>query len=443
MKRLQMKKLLVMLLVSVIFFSSVVSAEAANSSNKSNSGYTTYDLTIPINCYGSSDIPLPSGLDPKSIEGVSILNGNTYVAAEVNIIDKKLVITPSNYFVYGQEYSIKIFTASKRYLIKAMTLDYKMIDTYDGKIMKITPRPDKGFNYPYYIYLPQGIENSKSEKKRLIVEPNNTGSVSDVLDFHDEAAYRTVSANGTPGHYAAYYMKNPFLVPVFPRFYSNWWESYTHALDKGAMMLEGEAKRLDLQLIAMIKDAQELLTNMGYKMESKVFMTGFSASGQFTNRFATLHPEMVKAIAVGNFTMFPTDKLNGVTLNYPWGIADIENYTGKKFNKKEYDKIAQFCYVGDQDQNDQPYNVDFGISEEETKAVNDLFGYDYGLPKWERKWKFVKQLGYDKSIQFNVYKGVGHNMADNILKDVLAFFKANNGDKIVKIKAHSNAYGDD
>jgi len=436
-----MRRIVAMVLVSVFLLCSV--SYAAVSNTQDSNGYSTLNLTIPVNCYDPSEIPVPPDLDIKSIEGISITKGSTYVPATIEINNDVMTITPADYFEYNQSYTLKIFTKTKRYVIPLKSLNFQTIDIDDGTVIKVPPCSEKGFNYPYYIYLPDQIEKTKSEKKRLIVEPNNTGSVADSLEYHDEWAMRTVSSNGCPGHYAACYMKYPFLVPVFPRPMANWWEAYTHALDKGTLLLEGEAKRLDLQLIAMIDDAQKILTKMGYKMESKVFMTGFSASGQFTNRFATLHPEKVKAIAVGNFTMYPTAKLNGVTLNYPWGIADIKNYTGKAFNKTEYDKIAQFCYIGDQDQNDQPYNVDFGISEEETKAVNDLFGYDYGLTKWERKWKFVKQLSYDKSIQFNVYKGAGHEITENMLKDILAFFKANNGDKIVKINAHKTANGND
>lgn len=433
---------LVLVLVFLLSFSFVSYAgdKTAASGNQNSGGYSTLNVPVPVNCYGPTEIYLPTDLDIKSIEGMAISKGSTYVPAKIEINDRIMTITPADYFEYNGDYVVKIFTKTNRYVINLKAINLPVTESYDGIIIKVPPNKAKGFNYPYYLYLPEHMESTKSEKKRLVVEPNNTGSVSDVLAYHDEAAFNMVSANGNPGHYAAYYLNYPFLVPVFPRPYTNWWQSYTHALDKGAMMLDGESKRLDLQLIAMIEDAKSILTKMGYKMESKVFMTGFSASGQFTNRFATLHPEVVKAIAVGNFTMYPTDKINGVTLNYPWGIADIKNYTGKAFNKKEYDKIAQFCYIGDQDQNDQPYNVDYGITEEETKAVNDLFGYDYGVPKWQRKWKFVQQLGYDKSIQFHVYKGIGHNISDNILKDILEFFKANNGDKIVKINAHSTAY---
>lgn len=428
--------------LSLILLSSVVVYAQGNttSSNNKNSSYETVSIPIPVNCYGPSDIPLPTGLDSKVIEGISISNGSTFVPTAIEINDGVITITPSDYFEYNQEYSLKIFTSTKRYNIPVKALNYQVETIYDGTVIKIPPKKGSGFNFPYYIYLPDDIEKSKTQKKRLIVEPNNTGTVSDLLEYHDESASRMIASNGGPGHYAAYNLKYSFLVPVFPRPMTNWWEAYTHALDKGAMLLEGESERLDLQLMAMIEDAKKVLSKMGYKMESKVFMTGFSASGQFTNRFATLHPEVVKAIAVGNFTMYPTAKLNGVTLNYPWGIADIKDYTGKEFNKAEYDKIAQFCYVGDQDQNDQPYKVDFGISEEETKSVNDLFGYDNGIPKWNRKWKFIQQLGYDKSIQFNTYKGIGHGISDNILKDVMAFFKANNGDKIEKINAHTNAF---
>lgn len=415
-------------------------AKGATSNTQGSNTQAT--KTITINCYGASEIPLPWDLDVKTIEGISVQNKTTFIPVSTEIKNDILVITPIDNFEYKTNYSIKIFTGIKKYVITAKAMNYQVEKTYDGTIIKVPPKRGSGFNYPYFLYLPDNIDMNKTETKRLIVEPNNTGSVTDILGYHQEAAHMAVNANGNPPHKVAYEMGYPFLLPVFPRPYTNFWESYTHALDKGAMLLTGDMKRLDLQLIAMIKDSKKVLSSMGYKLQDKVFMTGYSASGQFTNRFATLHPEIVKAIAVGNFTMYPVDKLNGVTLNYPWGINDIKKLFGITFNKKEYSKIAQYCYIGDLDDHDQPYN-DYGFDSAELKAVNDLFGYDNALPKWDRKWNFIKQIGYDKNIQFNVYKGVGHGYCDNSNADVVEFFKANDGEKIVKIKPHSTANGVD
>ena len=87
----------------------------------------------------------------------------------------------------------------------------------------------------------------------------------------------------------------PVLVPVFPRPASQW-RIYTHALDRDALEItSGPLRRIDLQLAAMIGHAQEVLTDNGALVKDRVLMYGFSASGNFTNRFAALHPTMVRA----------------------------------------------------------------------------------------------------------------------------------------------------
>lgn len=61
-------------------------------------------------------------------------------------------------------------------------------------------------------------------------------------------------------------------------------------------------------------------------------MMGFSASGQFSNHFAILHPERILATAAGSpggcWPLAPIDRWQGEALNYNVGIADVEALTG-------------------------------------------------------------------------------------------------------------------
>ena len=61
-------------------------------------------------------------------------------------------------------------------------------------------------------------------------------------------------------------------------------------------------------------------------------MNGFSASATFTNRFSFMHPEKIKALAIGGFNgelMLPQNEMNGIKLNYPIGTNDFTNYPAK------------------------------------------------------------------------------------------------------------------
>jgi hypothetical protein len=53
-------------------------------------------------------------------------------------------------------------------------------------------------------------------------------------------------------------------------------------------LLSASLERIDLQLLAMIQDARKQLAAVSRVPENRVFMTEFSASGQFTRGFTTL-----------------------------------------------------------------------------------------------------------------------------------------------------------
>lgn len=105
------------------------------------------------------------------------------------------------------------------------------------------------------------------------------------------------------------------------------WYIYTHALDSDTLKIkDGYLKRIDLQLLNMVGNAKEILAANGLNVNEKIFMTGYSASGNFTNRFVALHPDKVRAVASGGVNgmpILPLEELDGYTLNYHIGIADL------------------------------------------------------------------------------------------------------------------------
>jgi len=204
----------------------------------------------------------------------------------------------------------------------------------------VEANPARGFNFPYFLFIPYRVD--RSAKVHLLVEPNNTGTRTDNFDVHRQSA-RTLVKWQHPNRMARA-LGVPLLVPVFPRPETGW-EAYTQALDRDTLEInEGELKRLDLQLDAMIDDAIELLRANGFKMHDQVFMHGFSASAKFCNRFAFLHPERVKAVACGGVNGLPTLPITsrkGIRLPFPIGVADIEAFTGKSFDEKAVRRVAQ------------------------------------------------------------------------------------------------------
>ena len=58
--------------------------------------------------------------------------------------------------------------------------------------------------------------------------------------------------------------------------------------------------------------------------------------------------------------------------------------------------------------------------------------------RWTNTQTAFNKNGYKDIVQFNTYKGIGHTKTDNVIADLIAFFKTNCGDKILKIEAHEN-----
>ena len=307
------------------------------------------------------------------------------------------------------------------------------IDLSGDDIVQVEADPDRGFNFPFYLFIPAGIE--RGGKNYLFVETNNTGTATDDFEVHRQKALGLVKRS-----YANRIARNvgaPLLVPVFPRPRSNW-QAYTHALDRDCLeMNEGKLKRLDLQLLAMIDYALEFLRANKFRMEEKIFMHGFSASAKFCNRFTFLHSERVKAAAAGGVNGLPTLPIrerNGHKLPFPIGIADIETFTGGPFDGQAHQHVAQYIYMGYSDRNDTLPSRD-AWRENEADIIREALAAKM-MPD---RWQISQDVYRDKlpRAQCVTYNGVGHTIKDEIISDIVRFFKANSGDTYTAIEPHS------
>jgi predicted esterase len=211
------------------------------------------------------------------------------------------------------------------------------------------------------------------------------------------------------------------LTPVFPRPKTDW-QIYTHALDRDALTTEKKQfARFDLQLVAMIDDARETLAGKeNLKFDKRVLINGFSASGMFANRFTFLHPERVKAAAIGSpggWAIAPAPVYKEKTLRYPIGTGDFKTVSGAEFDLKKVRKVPLFIFIGDADDND---SVIFGDSyeEEDKNLIFELFGK---TPV--ERWAISKTL-YEQSkmnAEFRLYPNVAHTVTPEMRDDIRAF----------------------
>lgn len=283
-----------------------------------------------------------------------------------------------------------------------------------GRLIKVRPIDSRrSFRWPYYLWIPHGV----APNTVILVEPNNTGGISDRENDHDGSALSLV---GWRSKFAGR-LNIPLLVPAFPRPRSTWW-IYTHALDVDTMTASKEGlERIDLQLIEMIDDARERLADLRIRAGGAVLMMGFSASGQFTNRFAILHPDRILAAAAGSpggWPLAPLPAWQGETLNYNVGIADAATLLGVDLDMEAVRAMPIMLYMGDSDTNDAvPYSDAY--NDQQREQIYRLFGMT-PVDRWP-----IAELIYDTAgmnSTFVLYPGVGHWITDEMFDDIADFF---------------------
>lgn len=252
--------------------------------------------------------------------------------------------------------------------------------------------PDKGFNCEYSLFIPDGCQ---FDTTLLMYGCNTASNVPIHLEDANRIARDSTTKDKTNGMWLGYDLKMPVLTPLFPRvegYYTQALGSQVLHNDVSTLIADQERRkpedRLSLeeiskiqeqckdmpgQLVNMIKSSRDFLNKTGIKVDEKVIAAGYSAGSKFANGFTALHPEMVKGLIAGGASglgILPLKELNGQTLNYPLGVADITN-----FNEELYKSIPQLYYIGNRDQNDPAMvKCNFEVSQDGSYVESSEFG---------------------------------------------------------------------
>lgn len=280
-----------------------------------------------------------------------------------------------------------------------------------------------GFNYPYYLLIPEII--NQKDSIYIVVEPNNSGFVSDDFNKHIKSAKKIITNDETIGVYVSHKLNYPVLVPVFPRSEKDW-TIYPHALDKDVILQKDTPlERIDLQLLAMIKNARSTLNELGIKSKEEIILTGFSASGTFANRFTAIHPSKVKVVAAGGLNgllFLPIDSIQNEKLDYPIGTNDFQECFKKPFDSIAFKKTPQFLFMGKNDDNDAvKYRDAYNTNEKD--IIYKVIGENMLLDRWEKCIDIYKSKDMNTTIK--TYEEMGHGHDENIREEILDFIKLN------------------
>ncbi|MBA4746854.1 MAG: hypothetical protein H2058_16545 [Muricauda sp.] len=318
---------------------------------------------------------------------------------------------------------VKIFTALLLFIVsinkceayeKQTNPEFKLDSTYFFKA-----NPKEGFNFGYYIYLPKGLDFNNINT--LLVESSNTGASDSIFDHLRNA--KQAASKSSLGNYVSRKLKTPLLVPVFPRSKTNW-KIYTHAFDSDTFnQKNNNIERIDLQLLHMVKNARKELIKMGINIDDRFFMTGFSASGTFANRFSMLHPEKLKAVAAGGLNgllIAPKNKIENDILKFPIGIADVYSVTGIKPSIDTFKKLPQLWFMGELDTNDAVL-YDDGYSITERALVYKVLGQEMMPTRWHNSIEIYEKSGIPAIMK--TYKNIGHGTDKKINDEITEFFR--------------------
>lgn len=307
----------------------------------------------------------------------------------------------------------------------------------DGPTL-VEANPERGFNYPYYLAVPGGIDD---DPRPILVEPHNVGEQVEELERHLELARQRIE-NKSVRHISEE-LGAPILIPVFPRPAEDPvdWTHMIHMLCAKTMQIdEGPLERVDRQLLAMIDDARDRLADRGLSVPEEVMLNGFSSQAAFVNRFAALHPDRVCSVSAGGINglaILPqeTADVRGFgerSLNYPVGIANIEELTGEPFDEQTFCDLHQFIYLGSDDDRDALLYPDAWTDPELRATAVLTYGEDIHEERFPHCQEAYEEV--DANAVFRVYEGVGHT-PEPALDDIVTFHERSlAGDDIESIR---------
>ncbi|MGN1189158.1 MAG: hypothetical protein ACI4SL_02050 [Candidatus Ornithospirochaeta sp.] len=289
-------------------------------------------------------------------------------------------------------------------------------------VIKLIRNPSRGYNYDGYIYIPPLTTQYKTI--HLLVIPYN-GSKG-TLSFQDQQARRYIVENSWQVKIAEG-VRCPLFMPVFPKDENS--ENF-HELTYEAITSTGKNRRIDLQLINMIKDVLEYLSDR-YDLSEKILMAGASASGDFVSRFAVLHPEIVQAVVTSlnaGIPMSPAKRIGSTPLEYPFGVFNFRNITGQSFNLEAFQQVNILSMNGNLDEDSTHYldgrsNIYPMTKEQLLRIYGDTI-----IQRCETTFEIFSK--YTERFQSLLYDNVGHQL---IVKDAITFLNKNKDGEFIPI----------
>lgn len=310
-----------------------------------------------------------------------------------------------------------VITTSGFFACRPSSFDYpyKTISDFPATgLFRISPNPAKGFYWPYYLFIPSNI----AKISRLIVlGPNNIISTKlTKLEKELRTWFHWLKPDISEP------LGMPILIPAFirPPIEGLAGNLYTHALSQAALATKTpELRRVDLQTLSMVDDANERLKiTPNALVDNRFFTIGYSAGADFAQRMAILHPERILASAVGGIGGMPTlpiSTLDGKALTYPIGVSDLMKLIGQPFSTTAFKQTPLLLIQGSDDSNDSVGSLD-SYSANQSHFIKTVFGQK-PIDRIKRVSEIFRNFGMSQ-FDFRIHEGDGHHITTRFRREV-------------------------
>ena len=275
------------------------------------------------------------------------------------------------------------------------------------------------FEYDWFLYIPRSVIRSENITILLSGVHGNIWSPNYryIVDESEKMAYGKVEW--------AKELNSILIVPVIPKYLD--YQPYDFDLLSFDVSSDFFYQRPDIKINKIIDYVSSELMLNGYKIDNRIIIEGFSSGGMFGQRYALLHPERVKAIAVGHCGgtfILPEEEFEGNVINWPVGINNYLLLTGYEFNRSAYKEIKQFIFVGEEDDN-TTLSLQNSYSLWESQAQINFIHKNFGDSTFEilkNQISYLNEIGYE-DILFKSYTAVGHEYTSLMAKYAINFLK--------------------
>lgn len=181
--------------------------------------------------------------------------------------------------------------------------------------------------------------------------------------------------------------------------------------------------RPDLEILKILEILRTNMKEKGVPIDEKMYIGGVSAGANFANRFSILYPELIKAsilFSAGDY-IYPTENLNGMDLDYPFGLHGLDNISNNRFNSAVFKSIPHYIYVGEEDHND-PIRWELYYPELIDKYKKAL---GVTVPERTKQYaEFLKDNG--NNVKFRMEPNMAHKIAQGAFEEGFEFITKQN-----------------